>query len=218
VYGGIAAETSKSREAVDATRGIVVAFGPEGREKIFKTYFSSCCGGITQSAADAFGDPYLPPLSDQNAQSLCNASPRFNWGPIVIRKDELTRRVRLFGARRNRPEKDMATITQVDVHQTNRFGRPVRFVITDARGQRYSLNGEELRWAVNTDASEGTTLYSSFVKTINDPDVVRFVDGHGWGHGVGMCQWCAQRRAELKMPHEDIVLTAFQRAVLKRAY
>src|SRR5690606_4229751 len=38
VYGGIAAETSKSREAVDATRGIVVAFGPEGREKIFKTY------------------------------------------------------------------------------------------------------------------------------------------------------------------------------------
>jgi len=218
VYGGLGVETSKSREAVDTTRGIVVAFGAPGKEKIFKAYFSSCCGGITQSAADAFGDSYIPPLSDQDVQSLCNASTRFSWGPVVIRKDELTRRLRLFGARRDRPEKDLATIAQVDVLQTNRYGRPVRFVVTDVRGQRYSLSGEELRWAVNTDAAQGSTLYSSFVKTINDPDVVRFVDGHGWGHGVGMCQWCAQRRAELTMSPEDIVLTAFQRSVLRKAY
>ena len=70
-------------------------FGPPGQEKIFKAYFSSCCGGITQSATDAFGDPYIPPLSDQNVQNLCNASPRFNWGPIVIAKSELTSEVNL---------------------------------------------------------------------------------------------------------------------------
>lgn len=56
VYGGLSAETGRSVDGVDATRGIVMAFGPTGQERIFKAYFSSCCGGIGQSAQDAFGD------------------------------------------------------------------------------------------------------------------------------------------------------------------
>ncbi|HXE53331.1 MAG TPA: SpoIID/LytB domain-containing protein, partial [Tepidisphaeraceae bacterium] len=55
VYGGISAETARSRQATQDTMGIVVASGPVGREVIFKSYFSSCCGGIGQSAYDAFG-------------------------------------------------------------------------------------------------------------------------------------------------------------------
>jgi stage II sporulation protein D len=220
VYGGLGAETLVSREAVEATRGIVLAHGPAGQPRIFKTYFSSCCGGITQSASDAFGERYSEPLSDQNAHAMCSASPRFNWGPIVIDREELTDRFRAWGARRNRPEKDMALIARIDIQATNRFGRPVRFVVTDARGARYSLNGEEIRWAINTDAPPQTTVYSSFFKIVNDSgsDQIRFVDGHGWGHAVGMCQWCAQRRAELGMPHEDILRRAYPGAVLVRAY
>ncbi len=223
VYGGIAAESAKSRQAVDATAGIVVAHGSAGHERIFKAYFSSCCGGITQSAADAFGDAWIAPLSDQNNQSLCSASPRFNWGPVVVAKEELTRRFRLWGARRGdpgrpRPEANMAALSRIDLQFLNRFGRPTRFLITDVRGNRYSLSGEELRTAVNTDAAAGTTLFSSFCKTINDPDQVRFVEGHGHGHGAGMCQWCAQRRAEQGMRHEDIVLAAYPKSRLVRAY
>jgi len=222
VYGGIAAESAKSRSAVDATRGVVVAHGPVGQERIFRTYFSSCCGGVTQSATDAFGprDPNddIPPLYDQNVKALCAASPHFNWGPIVVKKDELTRRFKLFGQRRGRPEKDMAGILRVEVAKANRFGRPVRFVVTDVRNQRYIFSGEELRWAVNTDAPSNSKLKSSFVKLINDPEAVRFVEGHGLGHGAGMCQWCAQTRADAGMRHEDIVLAAYQRARLVKAY
>jgi len=218
VYGGIAQETAKSRLAVDETAGVVVVFGDGGREKIFKTYFSSCCGGITQSATDAFGDAYLPPLSDQNVGPLCNASPRFNWGPVVLRKSEIVRRVKLWGTQRNRSEAGISSINTIEIQATNRWGRPKRFVITDGNGARYSLNGEEIRWAINTDATDGTTLSSSYFKVINEPDVIRFVDGHGFGHGVGMCQWCAERRAEEGMSHEDIVLAAFQQAKLARMY
>jgi stage II sporulation protein D len=227
VYGGLAAESRKSRRAVDETARIVVAYGPPGKEKIFKAYFSSCCGGVTQSAADAFGEPYMEPLSDQKITEPCNASPRFNWGPVIIKKEELTRRIRLWGSRRNRPEKDMAPVARIEIAKLNRYGRPTRFNVIDARGMRYSLSGEEIRWAVNCDAenepgrSTGTpptTLYSSFFKVINAPDTIQFVDGHGWGHGVGMCQWCAQRRADEGMRHEDIVLAAYQRAKLVRAY
>lgn len=219
VYGGIPAETTKSRDAVAATAGIVVAHNnAQGEPKIFKAYFSSCCGGISQSASDAFGDPYIDPLTDQDVHSACRASTRFNWGPIVIDKAELTKRFIAFGQKRNRPEQNMAPIARIDIQLQNRYGRPVRFVVADMRNNRYSLSGEEFRWAVNTNAAEGTTLYSSFVKIINDSDKIRFVEGHGWGHGVGMCQWCAQARAEAGLPHEDIVTAAYPTALLVRAY
>jgi stage II sporulation protein D len=218
VYGGISSENAKSRQAVDETAGVVLVYGPAGQEKIFKAYFSACCGGISVSAADAFNEPYIPPLSDQNNHSLCSAAPRFNWGPITIPKQELTQRIRAWGTLRQQPEKNLASISRIDIQQVNRWGRPTRFVIFDGAGARYSLTGEEFRWAVNTNASDGTRLNSSFVKLINEPDVVRFVDGHGHGHGVGMCQWCSEIRAQAGMRHEDIVLSAFQRAKLARAY
>ena len=222
VYGGYTAETSKSRAAAEDTAGIVVAFGDPGQERIFKAYFSSCCGGISQSAADAFGDHYLACLSDQNVQSLCSAGPHFNWGPVEMTRTELTRRLRAYGARRQSGERDMANLARLDIQSANRFNRPIRFVAIDENGQRYSLSGEELRLAINYGSSKDSPakLYSSFVKVVNDPssDVIRFVEGHGNGHGVGMCQFCSEARAEAGMRHEDIVLSAYPRARLVRAY
>ncbi len=218
VYGGIGAESGKSVEAVDATRGIVVAYGPRGQERIFKAYFSACCGGISQSASDAFGDPWSEPLSDQNRGAICAASPTFTWGPILVRKDELTRRIRSWGAKRNRPEQSLADLRSIDIASINRFGRPVRFVVTDSRGAQYNLSGEEMRMAINTEAAVGSTVYSSFFRPVNDADAVRFIDGHGHGHGVGLCQWCAQVRAEHGQRAEDIVLSFYPRGRLVRAY
>ena len=219
VYGGISGESGLSRSATDDTMGVVVAFGPTGQEKIFKAYFSSCCGGITQSNADAFGEFPIPPLTEQNFGNRCNASPRFNWGPVVISKEELTRRLRRWGANRGRAEKNMSTVAKVDIAHANRFGRPVRFTVTDSRDQRYSLGGTELRYAVNSSSGgSGITLPSSFVTPADDGTNIRFVDGHGFGHGVGMCQYCAQAQAEAGDPHEKIVLSAYPGAVLARAY
>jgi stage II sporulation protein D len=218
VYAGLAAETDRSREAVNDTSGIVVAAGPPGQERIFKAYFSACCGGIGQSAADAFGDPPSRELMEQKVGSLCNESPRFNWAPIELSKTELTRRIHAFGTRRGHAVKDMAALDRIDILQYNQFGRPVQFVLTDVRGKKYSLTGEETRWACNADANGGPTLFSSFFNPINGPGTIRFSDGHGSGHGVGMCQWCAQARAERGMRHEDIVILSYPGSKLVRAY
>jgi stage II sporulation protein D len=229
VYGGIGGETAKSRAAVEATRGVVVTYGERGQEKIFPAYFSSCCGGITQSAVDAFGfdQPHIPALGDQNVKSLCSASPRFNWSPVTVRKDELTRRFKLFGMRRSDAPGDMgaavsnmAAVTSIEVapQGLNASGRPVRFIVTDARRARYSFSGEELRTAINTDAPKDNRVYSSHFKPINDANAVRFVEGHGFGHGVGMCQWCAEIRARDGMRHEDIVVAAYPMSRLVKAY
>ncbi|HEY8667687.1 MAG TPA: hypothetical protein VIL86_13555, partial [Tepidisphaeraceae bacterium] len=162
---------------------------------------------------------------DQNNHGICNASPKFNWGPVAVTKEELTRRFHLWAERKSklegkpRAELNMALVTDIRITQPNRWGRPTRFSVVDARENVYSWSGEELRTAVNTDAPRDAILYSSFFKIINDPGgPIRFVEGHGFGHGVGMCQWCAQRRAEEGMRHEDIVMAAFQHAKLMKAY
>jgi len=222
VYGGFDDETEKSREAVDETSGVVVAYGNSGKERIFKTYFSACCGGVTQSSLDAFGEPFLVPLCDQNVHGLCSVASNFNWGPIEIRKDELTRRFRLYGQRRHRGEQDMAMLARLEIAAVNRFDRPIRFTAIDANGTHYVFTAEELRNAINggVTAQSPQHLPSAFMKIINEPGsaVVRFVEGHGSGHGVGMCQWCSEVRAEAGVRHEDIVLAAYPRAKLVRAY
>jgi stage II sporulation protein D len=218
VYGGLRAESEKSRLAVERTAGIVVAFGRPGQERIFKAYFSSCCGGVSQSAWDAFGDDFTEPLSEQSAGSMCSISPKYNWGPIVVTKDELTRRFRAWGARQNRPEQQMAQLVSVRVSGVNRYGRSVRFEVTDAAGNRFTWRGEQLRWAVNTDAQTGTTLMSSFCKVVDAGVSIQFVEGHGWGHAVGLCQWCTQARALAGWAHEDIVIRSYPGSRLVRAY
>jgi stage II sporulation protein D len=222
VYGGISAETGRSRDGVDHTAGIVVAYGEAGNERIFKAYFSSCCGGISQSNAAAFNEPWLEPLGEQNVGALCSAGPRFNWGPVIIGREELTRRVRLWGANpiRNHPIRGIGLVRAVEIAARNKFGRPTRFMVIDVDNHGYQLGPEEFRWAVNTDARDaGTTLPSAFMENIiNESDRIRFVGGHGHGHGVGMCQWCCQARAVAGMRHEDIVTASFPGAKLVRAY
>ena len=217
VYGGISAETEKAKDAADATSGIVLTAGA-GNGKIFKAYFSACCGGISQSSYDAFGEPYNEVLSERNNGALCNQSPRFNWGPIEIRKDELTRRMKVWGAAKGNGVAGMAMVDRVDIQYVNKFGRPVRFLVTDVNGQRYTLGSEETRNACNWDAGNGPKVFSSFFKTVSTPETIQFVEGHGFGHGVGMCQWCAQTMAERGYNAAYIIEQSYPRAHLCRAY
>jgi stage II sporulation protein D len=218
VYGGIKGESAKGNEAVDATRGIVAAYGPRGRERIFKAYFSACCGGVAQNVTDAMGGAYIPPLGDKNVGTLCGISPRFRWQPVSIDKQELTRRMRAWGAARDHPLRSMQALDRIDVAYVNRFGRPVRFIVTDAAGKQYLLGSEEARWACNHDRGQGAQLWSSYFKPVNQPDAVVFTEGRGFGHGVGLCQWCAQALALQDVPAEEIVRFSYPSAVLVRAY
>jgi stage II sporulation protein D len=218
VYGGINAETDKSREAVEATAGVVVAAGRQGQERIFKAYFSSACGGVSQTATDAFGDRPNAVFREQSDQGLCSGSPKYNWGPVVLPKAEVTRRLKAWGKAKGNPVQSMKMLSRIDI-EPNPLGRPVRFYLTDSSETRFMLRSEEMRHSMNFAApNDATSLPSSFFKIVNDPANIHFVEGHGHGHGVGMCQWASQRRAEQGMRHEDIVLVAYPGSVLVRAY
>ena len=212
-YGGLAGETAKSVEAVDATAGLVLAHGPAGDEKVFPAYYSACCGGVVAAGSDVFDLPPTPPLSAQSVGDLCAASPTFRWPAVRLTKADLANRLRKFGPNMGK----MAAIERVEVESANRFGRPVRYAVTDARGDRYPIDADRFRTAVNRGAP-GRTLPSGWFAPQTDAAGVTFADGRGFGHGVGLCQYCTQARAAGGMRYEDVLARAYPRSVLVRAY
>lgn len=224
MYGGMAAESSKSIRAVDETAGVVAAYGPAGKERIFKAYFSSTCGGRTQSARDAFGDEYIQPLSEQNRGTICSISPKFNWGPVTIGKNELSRRFAVWAKRKSeaqgtpRPELKMDGVARIEQAFLNSVKRPVYFYVTDRKGAKFLMRAEEVRSAISTDHGNSEYVFSSDFNVIDEGSTIRFIDGHGFGHGVGLCQFCAQRLATEGWRHEDIVVWSYPGAKLIRAY
>ncbi|HEX8323009.1 MAG TPA: SpoIID/LytB domain-containing protein [Tepidisphaeraceae bacterium] len=218
VYGGVKAETPKANAAVSGTRGLVAAHGPSGQERIFKAYFSACCGGISSSAADVFNDPAIAPLSAKSNGTVCSISPRFNWPAVMLSKAELARRFRAWGGKTNRPEAKLPGVQSIEIGATNPFGRPRTYLLTDTRGQQYALTAEQLRWAINSDPAGGPTVFSGFFRPVDAGDNIRFADGHGFGHGVGACQWCMQARALAGESFQQIVTQAYPQSMLVAAF
>jgi stage II sporulation protein D len=218
VYGGMDAETPKSRQAVDATRGQVVTQPTDRGPRIFKAYFHSTSGGVTLGNDAAFNEPPIEALSAQSLGEYGRASSRHRWEPIVIGKPEMTRRVRLWGDSRGHPVARMATVDKLEIVETNPQGRPTRFELTDVRGRRYSLIPEEIRWALNTDRGETATVFSGYFRPINNETNIVLADGRGWGHGVGMCQWSAEGMADAGVGYRQIVLASYPGTSIVRAY
>jgi stage II sporulation protein D len=217
MYLGKSGETKKSEEAVRATAGMVVAYGPKNAPKIFKAYYSSCCGGATLTAADVFGEAPTEPFTERSAGNRCDIAAgryhaRFDW-TVTASCEEITRRLRLWGQRENHPLKNMQTLRRLDIYRSNAVGRPVAFSIEDAAGKKYVISGEQLRIACNVDAPEGSRLSSSFVTPTVEGGTVRFI-GHGFGHGVGMCQWCAEAQARAGVTYDKIIADAYKGSVL----
>ncbi len=81
VYGGLKAEDPRTREAVEATRGLVLTFDLQPIE----AYFHSSCGGKTESGLSALGRdlPYLKPVS-----CPCGKLPSSSWS-MALSNDEM---------------------------------------------------------------------------------------------------------------------------------
>lgn len=219
VYGGMNDEHPSSSRAVDATSGLVLAAPDRGQLRIFKAYFSSCCGGVTQTAADAFNDVDAQVFSAQDVGDLCKESTKFRWPERTISKSELTRRIQLWGKNEKNPIARIGLIERIDVLRANSHGRPADYVLTDSSSGRFKLTSEQLRWAYNTGRPEAEQpLFSGFFTPVSQGNSIRITNGRGWGHGVGMCQWCTKARGDANMPFERIVRLAYPGAELVRAY
>jgi stage II sporulation protein D len=191
-YDGIASESSAGCAGVDTTAGQVLWFG-SGYAQI---EYSSCCGGHTESSADAwgsFGAPYLAGVVCTN----CGDSPNFRWQRSIA--------LQSIAADLAQPLAPFGSLRDLQVVQRDASGRARTVELLTDRGGT-TVAGSLFRRAV------GARALPSLLLT----DVVRSADaaqilftGGGLGHGVGLCQWGARGMALSGRSARDVLAFYF---------
>ncbi len=212
VYGGVTRETDRLRQLVRETRGIVITYGLAGGEKIIPAYYSAICGGHTQNAAPVFGKQ-LPPLRGCNCDYCRTTAPagRYRWASVSIDKNQ----VNSLLMERFAELKPLKKIAAINIVQRSDYGRIEKVELVGVNGKVSRIRGEDLRLAVTT--SE-TPVLSSWFELRDAGDSWRFENGHGWGHGVGLCQYGCQSMADQGFDCIDILQHYYPDSVLLRAY
>jgi stage II sporulation protein D len=177
-YDGIEAETPAASAAVDATAGRVLSFGGG----FAQVAYSSCCGGHTESAFDAWGNSTQPYLCGVVCTS-CSDSPNFRWQRDLA-SDAIVSRFSGSVA-------TLGRLNDVRIVDRDNSGRARTFELVTDRGSSV-VSGTAFRRTV------GSRVLPSLLVT----DVQRTPDGAamlfsggGLGHGVGLCQWGARGMA-----------------------
>jgi stage II sporulation protein D len=123
--------------------------------------------------------------------AFCQFSPHMSWKRNIRLKDMQDSLI-------SRGHK-IGLIKDIAILNRNRSGRIEELKITDRTGKEIILSGKDFREAV------GPNLIKS-----NNYEVIMkgyFVDinGKGWGHGVGLCQWGAFGMALQQFNYKQIL-------------
>ena len=134
----------------------------------------------------------------------------------------LTRRFIAYGNERRRDDlKGLAPIAAIEVTASNVHQRPLRIAVADVRGHRAELSAESFMRASNYQgqglAAPQQRLMSSYLSAVVEESTVIF-QGHGLGHGAGMCQYGAEELARAGKNHRDIVAWYYPQAEIVKVY
>jgi len=222
-YGGSDAHAT-ARRAVVATRGRTLSY----LGSTLRAYYSSTCGGRPASARDTwpigrgFEFNLAAPIQATPRTCPCEFSPRYRWS-VTRRADDLTRRLRAFGAERSLDIRAIRSLAAIRVERRNVAGRPAVYRVVDRSGASWRLSAEQIRLALNRDSpdldrlSQDERAWSGDVDVSVAGDVVT-INGRGFGHGVGMCQFGAEGLARKGWSAAAILGFYYPGARIKRAY
>jgi stage II sporulation protein D len=211
VYGGVSAETDRAWRAVRDTHGTVLTYD----NKVFRTQYSSTCGGVVNDAEVLQSGPDIPPLRGGQVCTDCSASPKYRWSPVRVPKWQV------FDALRSRYDraKKLADVNTLRVVERTGYGRVVWLDAVDRRGKHIRLRAADLRMALLlTGQPSARKLYSMNCRILDDGDAFVFADGHGFGHGVGLCQWGCQGKASQGWSAERILEFYYPQSQLTKLY
>ncbi|MGA9838440.1 MAG: SpoIID/LytB domain-containing protein [Gemmatimonadaceae bacterium] len=213
VYGGVDAETDVGNAAVTATAGIVVIYG--GR--VVNAPYSSTCGGETAAPSEVWhspDEPYLRPVSDRipgTDRYYCDIAPRFKWTRTLSASDLNAAVARYLSAYASVPGGDPGLVRDVWVINRTPSGRVGQLRVQTTLGS-YILRGNDMRYVLRNVGGEilNSTYFSVATERTTSGALARLVlDGRGYGHGVGMCQWGAIGRARAGQDFRTILRTYY---------
>jgi stage II sporulation protein D len=194
VYGGVAAETERTRRAVDATRGLILTF----KERPALTYFHANSGGVTEDARHVWrvAIPYLQSIPDDYSAR----APGAGWA-TYLSFDQIRDAMGRNGLA-------VGQISDIETAAQSPSGRAVRMKITHSAGTTI-VGGNEFR-----SMTDPALIKSTLFKAERSSRGIRF-EGRGSGHGVGLSQWGARMMAEGGFPFREILLHYYRGLELK---
>lgn len=213
VYRGIVLRElgDRARDAVNATRGLVLSHDTEDGPRIFCTFYSAACGGMSQSIADMQESDAPAPLRGEVKCDYCRIAQgeAYRWGDAEISKQVLFEQL----ARRFEKVRAWSGIESVEVTRRNAAGRIAEVTVTGSSDEQMTLRGEIFRLTVGS-----RVMRSTACTLIDEAQVIRFTDGRGFGHGVGLCQWGAEGQARAGRYAGQILAYYYPGSRLVRAY
>ncbi|MDD4891876.1 MAG: SpoIID/LytB domain-containing protein, partial [Phycisphaerae bacterium] len=210
-YGGASKDGGVGSQAAAATRGIMLVYGPKGRERTFPTFYHSPCGGGTMSVRYFKPDiPEIPPLAGAVACPYCRDSKWANWATVTIPRAEAWARLHKADSRLPADGRGV----RAAAGQKDQFGRllTVQFVSSEW-GRPIVMLADVMRLALGA-----RTLPSTLTELDDTGAALVFRNGHGFGHGVGLCQFGAAGLARAGQSAEQILRYYYPQSALKRAY
>lgn len=157
-------------------------------------YYHSTSGGMTEDPVEVFGKsyPYLKPV-----QTNSDLSPYAMWEKRIPYA-ELSKAL------------DLPTIEEIAIDSYTVSGRVRNFKIK-AGGKEYIFNAKDVRRLLGWQR-----LPSTFITALRDEDSHLVLEGKGFGHGVGMCQWSALQMAKDGLTYTEILQKFYPGATLSK--
>ena len=184
-----------------STAGVVLTWNNQP----FPAYYSSTCGGHTTDAQTSRLDPggAAGPLRGVRCE-FCTTSPRYAWTKSVRDADVVA------GLKaRNRAIVPPVHGIEISRHGPGGWAAEVSVTYGPNRKARV-LPGPEFRSALRLDSH----LITSIVRRPGGFQL----QGRGWGHGVGMCQWGAMEMAAKGFSEAQILGWYYPGAAFSRVY
>ena len=196
LYGGASAETPATTKAVLDTQGEILTYNG----KILETFFYTCCGGRTEEARNVF--PTIKEYPRAVVSPYCKGTKHYSWRYSVALRNA-SQKFSKAGKSLN------GDIVYVKVLERFKSGRVAKIKFS-SRKKSVVLTGEELRKILGYN-----NIMSTLFKVRIRNGRLQFV-GKGWGHGVGLCQWCSKVMADKGFDYEEILMHFYPGAKIER--
>jgi stage II sporulation protein D len=185
VYGGRSAERYRTNIAVKRTRGEILTY----RGEVLPAYFHSNCGGHTEDASELWKHD-LPPLKGVVC-GFCEGEPNYLW-KRNFRSQDVQEKLNALGYK-------IGAINEITIVDRTNSGRVRNLKITARDGRSIVMSGNKFREAVGSKEIKSNKFEIEMKGYYFD------LIGHGWGHGVRMCQWGAYGMAKKRYSYHDIL-------------
>lgn len=213
----------KAVEAARSTRGLILT---DAGGQPLRAYFSSTCGGRSAWARQIW--PARGSLICNDAEPLngparahaCHDAPLYRWDR-ARGVDEVSERVRRWGEQVGHAAGRLGRVTAIEVVERAPSGRPGWFEVKDSVERRVRIKADDLRVAMNHAGERalerGRLLPSNDFEVEINRDAMT-VRGRGYGHGVGLCQYCAAEWARQGFKAEQMLGAFYPGAAIECMY